>query len=105
MSNLEEMGNVCMRSFVQVLQIAFTYIGTIVGAGFATGQEILQFFTRFGGFAVFTIVIATVMFVWLGTKMMLLAHDIGAKSYEDLNTTLFGEKVGKAISYVMLILL
>lgn len=32
-----------MKSHVRTLQIAFTYIGTIVGAGFATGQEILRF--------------------------------------------------------------
>ena len=32
-----------LRNSVRVLQIAFTYIGTIVGAGFATGREILQF--------------------------------------------------------------
>lgn len=28
-----------MKSRVRTLQIAFTYIGTIVGAGFATGQK------------------------------------------------------------------
>lgn len=32
-----------MKSHIRTLQIAFTYIGTIVGAGFATGQEILRF--------------------------------------------------------------
>lgn len=32
-----------MKQAFRVLQIAFTYIGTVVGAGFATGQEILQF--------------------------------------------------------------
>ena len=33
-----------MKQAFRVLQIAFTYIGTVVGAGFATGQEILQFY-------------------------------------------------------------
>lgn len=28
-----------MKSHVRTLQIAFTYIGTIVGAGFATGHK------------------------------------------------------------------
>lgn len=94
-----------MRNLIQVLQIACTYIGTIVGAGFATGQEILQFFTRFGGVATLMIGLTTMLFIWLGTKIMLLAHDIGARSYEDLNTHLFGEKIGKTISYAMLFLL
>lgn len=89
----------------KILQIASTYMGTIVGAGFATGQEILQFFTRFGYWGVFTIALATALFIWLGTKMMLIASEIRAKSYEDLNVALFGERYGKLISLFMLIIL
>ncbi|RCW49364.1 YkvI family membrane protein [Paenibacillus prosopidis] len=89
----------------KVLQIAATYMGTIVGAGFATGQEILQFFTRFGYWGTFTIALSTILFIWLGTKMMLLANEIRAKSYEDLNKALFGEKYGRLISHFMLVVL
>lgn len=90
---------------IRILQIAFTYIGTIVGAGFATGQEILQFFTKYGSFAMLTIWISTFLFIWLGTKILLLAHDLNAHSYADLNRYLFGEKVGNWISNMMLVLL
>jgi len=90
---------------VKVLQIASTYMGTIVGAGFATGQEILQFFTKFGYWGTFTIVLSTILFIWLGTKMMLIASEIRAKSYEDLNKALFGEKYGRLISHFMLVIL
>lgn len=88
-----------------VLQIASTYMGTIVGAGFATGQEILQFFTRFGYWGTATIALATALFIWLGTKMMLIAGEIRAKSYEDLNKTLFGDRYGRLISHFMLLIL
>lgn len=88
-----------------VLHIAFTYMGTIVGAGFATGQEILQFFTKFGYWGTFTIAIATGLFIWLGTKMMLVASEIRAKSYEDLNIALFGPRFGRLISHFMLVVL
>lgn len=94
-----------MKRTVKVMQIGFTYMGTIVGAGFATGQEILQFFTRFGNWAVATIILATIMFIWLGTKMMLIAAKINAKSYEDVNKALFGERFGKWVSHFMLIVL
>jgi uncharacterized membrane protein YkvI len=30
------------------LQVAAAYVGTAIGAGFASGQEIMQFFVRFG---------------------------------------------------------
>lgn len=94
-----------MRQGFKVLQVAFTYIGTIVGAGFATGQEILQFFSEYGKWATLTIVLSSMLFIWLGTKMMLIAHDTGAHSYEDLNRNLFGEKAGKWISFVTLFVL
>ncbi|ANS73860.1 hypothetical protein AWM70_04135 [Paenibacillus yonginensis] len=94
-----------MRNAAKVLQVAFTYIGTIVGAGFATGREILQFFTQYGKWGVVTILLATLLFIWLGTKMMLLAHDIGASSYEDLNRKLFGRRIGWWISLFTLVVL
>lgn len=94
-----------MEQYKKIIQIAFTYMGTIVGAGFATGQEILTFFTQFGSIATLTILITSIMFVWLGTKIMILAHDIGAESYEDLNKLLFGERVGRWVSFLILIIL
>ncbi|MDR6716068.1 hypothetical protein [Paenibacillus sp. 2003] len=94
-----------MKQAFRVLQIAFTYIGTVVGAGFATGQEILQFFTQYGKWATVTIGLSTMLFVWLGTKMMLIAHDTGSRSYEDLNKHLFGPKAGKWITWVTLLIL
>ncbi|KGP82322.1 MULTISPECIES: YkvI family membrane protein [unclassified Paenibacillus] len=94
-----------MKQAFRVLQIAFTYIGTVVGAGFATGQEILQFFTQYGKWATITIGLSTMLFVWLGTKMMLIAHDTGSRSYEDLNKHLFGQKAGNWITWVTLLIL
>ncbi|MBB6729416.1 hypothetical protein [Cohnella zeiphila] len=94
-----------MRSWGRSLQIAFTFIGTVVGAGFATGREVMQFFTRFGHWGALMILTSTLLFVWLGAKMMLLAANLGAKSYEDLNKHLFGEKMGVWVSQLMLIVL
>ncbi|MFD1776278.1 YkvI family membrane protein [Paenibacillus rhizophilus] len=94
-----------MRQTLRTLQIAFTYIGTIVGAGFATGQEILQFFTQYGRWATLTIILSTGVFIWLGTKMMILARRIGAESYEDFNRHLFGKNTGGIISLFTLLIL
>lgn len=100
-----EKGGKLMASWSRALQIAFTYTGTIVGAGFATGQEILQFFTRYGAGATAAIAVAGLMFIWLGTRMMLLAHSLQAASYEDLNKHLFGPKVGEWFSLFTLVML
>lgn len=82
-------------------KIAFTYIGTMVGAGFATGQEILQFFTRYGTTAIIAILISSWLFIWLGTKMMTLAYDMGATHYAEVNELLFGRKMGAGFSVFM----
>jgi uncharacterized membrane protein YkvI len=92
-----------MKRTAAMLQVAFTYIGTVVGAGFATGQEILQFFTKYGSIALLTILVSTALFIWFGTKVMLLAHDIKAASYEDLNKHIFGSKLGKWFSLLLLV--
>lgn len=90
---------------VIVTQIAATYIGTVVGAGFATGQEILQFFTRYGLWGVMGIILSSFLFIWLGTKMMLLSHHIGAYSYQELNNYLFGKVLGTAVNLFVFIIL
>lgn len=94
-----------MRNHFRVFQIAFTYIGTIVGAGFATGREIMQFFTQYGYWATLTIILATGLFIWLGTKIMAISRRIQAKSFEDLNKHLFGERSGGWISLFMFVIL
>ncbi len=95
------MGQTLLRS----LQVAFTFMGTVVGAGFATGQEIFQFFTKYGGLASATILVSTALFMWLGTKTMLISHRIGARSYEDFNCYLFGNQVGRWVSLLNLVIL
>ena len=94
-----------MKRWHQIILVAFTYMGTIVGAGFASGQEILQFFTLYGRYAALTIVLATLLFIWLGIKVMLLAKDVAASSYEELNKVLFGPIIGRWISWFMMLIL
>lgn len=94
-----------MRSSWTVIQIAATYIGTVVGAGFASGLSILQFFTFQGMYGAIGIGVSTALFIWLGTKMMVLAHRIRAYSYQELNAYLFGPRFGKAANAVSFVIL
>lgn len=90
---------------IAILQVAATYIGTVVGAGFATGLSIMQFFTIYGGVGVIGMIISTALFVWIGTKMMVLAHRIRAYSYQEMNIYLFGPAVGRAANLFSFIVL
>ncbi|MFS0782507.1 hypothetical protein [Bacillus sp. 1P06AnD] len=87
------------------LQIAAVYVGTVVGAGFATGKEIVEFFTQYGVYGLFGIIIAGIIFIRMGTKMMLVSLSIKAKSYKELNTYLFGVRWGTFVNTLFFIML
>lgn len=85
--------------------IAFTYIGTVVGAGFASGQEILHFFTRFGSAGKFGIILSTCLFALFGSRMMILGARLNATSYKEVNQYLFGDTVAKYMNILVGVML
>ncbi|WP_411501565.1 hypothetical protein [Brevibacillus centrosporus] len=94
-----------MKLWGKSIQVAATYIGTVVGAGFASGQEILAFFTSYGHAGTIGILAATALFVWLGFKMMLLAHQLRTPSYESFNLQLFGPFIGRTMNVLVFLTL
>lgn len=88
-----------------IFQVAAVYVGTVVGAGFATGKEIVEFFTRYGFYGFIGILIAGYIFIFSGTKIMLISARIRASSYEEFNQFLFGKKLAVFINIFFLIML
>jgi uncharacterized membrane protein YkvI len=86
-------------------QIAAVYVGTVVGAGFATGREIVEFFSRFGFIGLIGMLLSGYILIFLGSKLMVISARINAKSYEDFNEFLFGKTFGKVINLLLLIML
>jgi len=86
-------------------QIAFTYIGTVVGAGFASGKEIVEFFVQYGTQGLIGIFLATGLFIWAGIRVMLIAYRIQADSYQTVSTYLFGHPFGTVFNALLLTVL
>jgi uncharacterized membrane protein YkvI len=86
----------------QSLQIAFTYIGTVVGAGFASGREIIEFFVQYGTQGLIGIFLAALLFSWSGVQVMLIAHRLQASSYHQVSTYLFGKALGTLFNIVLI---
>lgn len=93
------------RNWPAAFQIAAVYVGTVVGAGFATGKEIVEFFSRFGFFGFISILISGYLLIMLGSKLMRMAAHIKARSYQEFNTYLFGKWAGRGINFFMLFML
>lgn len=77
-----------------VTALALTYVGTVVGAGFASGQELLYFFVRFGSAGLWGTWLAGLGFMVLGAIIFQLAHTRGITSYHLLLNYLLGRKLG-----------
>jgi uncharacterized membrane protein YkvI len=98
-------GTALKTNWGAAFQIAAVYVGTVVGAGFATGREIVEFFSRFGILGLVGILMSGYMLIYMGSKLMRIAASIGASSYEEMNEFLFGKFFGRLINIVMLFML
>ncbi|HJV32020.1 MAG TPA: hypothetical protein VJ558_07470, partial [Bacillales bacterium] len=93
------------KNWSAAFQVAAVYVGTVVGAGFATGKEIVEFFSRFGFFGLISILMCGYLLVMIGSKLMRISVQIGAKSYQEFNEFLFGKWLGMGINLFMLVML
>ena len=89
------------NSKVSTFKIAATYIGTVVGAGFATGQEILQFFAQFGIDGLFGIAIATILFIIFGYIIMSIGFKLYAKSHLEVINHCGGKFLSRAMDLLI----
>lgn len=89
------------KSGVSTQKIAGTYIGTVVGAGFATGQEILQFFADFGIDGLWGIALTTALFMLFGYIIMELGRRLGARSHLDIIRYAGGRMFGTVMDVIV----
>lgn len=75
------------------LKIAFVYTGTILGAGFATGKELVNFFAKFGNTGIFSFFVSCFLLSLGGIAILDIINKSNAKTYREFLNSLFGERV------------
>ncbi|WP_129599831.1 hypothetical protein [Anaerophilus nitritogenes] len=88
-----------------VLKVASIYIGTLIGAGFASGQEVVYFFTRNGINGLYGVIFTSILFSLFGSFVLLQVHKYKIKSYHDFVISFFGKFIGKGIEWFLSLLL
>ena len=89
-----------MGRFFAIARIAAAYAGTVVGAGFASGQELLQFFVSYGTVGIASILLAGLLFAFLGSQILELGFRLQATSYHHVLYAVCGRRPGKALDGV-----
>ncbi|WP_304263597.1 hypothetical protein [Kallipyga massiliensis] len=66
------------------LSIAFAYVGVLTGAGLASGQELLQYFTAFGKAGLIGIVVVGFLHTFLGAMILQLGSYFQASEHDEV---------------------
>lgn len=66
------------------LSVALAYVGVLVGAGLASGQEIIHYFVSFGWTGIFGLVIIATIFILSGNAILGLGSYFRANEHSDV---------------------
>ncbi|AQQ54638.1 YkvI family membrane protein [Planococcus lenghuensis] len=86
----------------KILQIGSAFIGIIVGAGFASGQEVLQYFTSFGLIGTVGAAVAAILFAYLGMTLTRLGSRLQTTSHKEAVYKISGHHLGKIVDAVII---
>ncbi|MBM7624320.1 hypothetical protein [Sporohalobacter salinus] len=92
------------RDHKLIIQSAVTYIGAIIGAGFASGQEILQFFSL-QQWGYLGIIFCGILFAFLAYMIFSISLDFNLATYDQLFHWFGSEKLGSLGDLVILFFL
>jgi len=90
---------------IKVLKMGSAFIGIIVGAGFASGQEVLQYFTSFGLLGIIGAIISTALFAYLGMVLTRLGSRLQTTSHKEVIYKISGRYLGIIVDYIIIITL
>ena len=72
-----------MKNFIKIFQIAAVFIGTIVGAGLASGKEITTFFTKYGYISFLGILLTGIFYIFICTIISKISIEHKLSSYSE----------------------
>ncbi len=93
------------KTNLNLLNVALMFVGAIMGAGFASGREIWQFFGVFGRQGRIGILLIAVLFVVLGMMTAYLARILGSNDMGRIIAPGGNPKIENLVSWFMAIML
>lgn len=86
-----------------IFKVAFLYMATVIGAGFASGQEIVQFFSKYynGGF--FGALLAGILFSIIGYVVLDRVYCERIKTYDEFLFPMMGYFLGRVMEFIVML--
>ena len=84
-----------------ILKTASVYTGTVLGAGFASGKELINFFVRYGISGIFGMIISGIFFSLIGFGVLKIVHKKRITNYHDFSVYILGNKLGNLSEWLV----
>lgn len=82
-------------SIRSIIKLSGAFVACAIGSGFATGQEILQFFTAYGPISLVGAAVSAVVFAWCAACFMKHGNEYNLSSPSDVLRFYLGERLWK----------
>lgn len=93
-----------MREYnISAFTVAAIYVGTIIGAGFASGREIWQYFGVFGKLGILGLIFAGLMFIIMGMMLVYIGRKLGTSDIGHVILPFRNKTVASVLGYVVAI--
>lgn len=86
-------------SLVNVIIYAGTFIAFLIGSGFATGQEVLQYFTAYGFWGILGATVVFILFLYVSVSFILVGNKNKFERPNDIYIYYCGKYIGKFFDY------
>ena len=88
---------------IDALKLGGAYIAFCIGSGYATGQEIMQFFTSYGWMSFAACAVSMVLFIWLGMSLMHTGRSLDSNDSGAVFRHFCGSGLGTALEWFSVI--
>ena len=92
-------------SIKRVIIMGGAFIGLLIGSGFTTGQEIMQYFVSFGNMGYAAIIMMFVLFVYVGSSFVAVGYEQKFDEPKNIYQYYCGKYIGTFFDYFSVIFL
>ena len=87
----------------KIIKAASVYTGIILGAGFASGRELIQFFVKFGVSGIAGLLLAGIILAVSGWAVMDICVRFKIRTYNEFISVVLGKKLGLYMDIAVII--
>lgn len=92
-----------MRKIQKTVKLIFTFIGALVGAGFASGQELVKFFVSFKDKGIEGAILSGILIATIGGVVIYEVNRYDVKNYKEFLENIFSAKIAKLMDIFIMI--